>query len=186
MLEILYDISEKFEIPVLDGDEYSILVSSDDDTSCNIMYNILASAFSNNELVFKATGLPDNISCILEKIHDCNPVYFQGDSKKLFIKKRPEVYAKIIDQNILKSIINKWVSTVYERRYIYIVQKGQYDCLCDILRKSVYVETNNISHAWPCLDCLIENAPDAENNNTFILTFRKKYLGDIKSLLTAN
>lgn len=183
MLDILYDISDEYRIPSLDGDECSIMVSSDDNASCKIVYDVIVNIFPKNELVFKASGLPDNISRILDIIHNCSPVYFEGDSKKFFVKKQPEAYAKVSDRKVLGAILDDWVSTVYERRFLYFLKEGQVNHLHDILEKNVYVDSNNILSSWTYLDCLIENAPDAPNHNTFVMTFRKEYLGKIKESL---
>jgi len=183
MLDVLYELSSEFEIPTLDGEECTILISSDDNVSCNIVYNILVNVFLNNELIFKASGFPDNINCVLEMIHNCSPIHFEGDSKKFFVKKQPEVYAKISDKKVLSDIINDWTSTVYERRFLYVLKEGQFNHLRDIIEKNVYVDSNNLLSSWTHLNCLIENAPDAKNHNTFILTFRKEYLCEIKKLL---
>ena len=183
MLNILYDISYDFEIPTLDGDEFSILISSDDNASCRLVYDIIAEIFFKNELVFKASGLLDNITGVLDMIQNCSPVYFEGDGKKFFVKKQPEVYAKISDKKILSSIFDNWVSTIYERRIIYLPREGQINYLFDILEENIYLNSNNILSTWTYLDCMIENSPDAPNHNTFILTFRKDYFNQINDFL---
>ena len=183
MLDVLYDFSSEFEIPTLDGEECTILVSSDDNVSCNVVYDILVNVFLNNELVFKASGLPDNISCVLEMIRNCRPIHFEGDSRKFFVKRQPEVYAKIPDKKVLHDIINDWTSTIYERRFLYVLKDGQFNHLRDIIEKNVYIDSNNLINSWKYLNCMIENAPDAKNHNSFVLTFRRDYFYEIKKFL---
>jgi hypothetical protein len=103
--------------------------------------------------------------------------------KKNFVKKQPEVYAKISDKKVLSSILDDWVSTIYERRFLYFPREGQINYLCDILEKNIYLDSNNILSTWTYLDCLIENSPDAPNHNTFVLTFRKDYFNQINEFL---
>lgn len=183
MFNVIYDPSYDYGIPTLDGEECSIVISSDDNASCKLVYDIIAKIFFKNELVFKASGLPDNITGVLELIRDCSPVYFEGDRKKIIVKNQPEVYAKISDKKVLSAILDDWVSTIYERRFLYLPREGQINYLYNILEKNIYLDSNNILSTWIYLDCLIENAPDAPNHNTFVLTFRKDYFKEINEFL---
>jgi len=135
MVEVIYNLSYDYGIPILDGDECSIVISSDDNTSCKLVYDIILNVFSKKELVFKASGLQENITEVIDIIPNCKPIYFVGD-RKIFVKRQPEIYAKISDKKIIDKILDSWVSTIYERRFIYLPKEGQINHIFDILEKT--------------------------------------------------
>lgn len=49
MLCITYDVAYEYNIPALDGEEYSIVVSSEENASCKLVYEIIVNIFSKNE-----------------------------------------------------------------------------------------------------------------------------------------
>lgn len=173
MLEVRFDIQKQFCIPILDGNEYSIMISSDDSLSCEIVKKIIKSVYSNKTILFRASGLLDNITELLNDFKDCNYMLFE-ESSRLFHKGRnPEVFAEVLNDSMLETILDDWVSTIYERRFLYILSEKDSNQALSLLKENMYSKTNCLDMMWDFLDCLIENSPDHENHNTFIVTLRK-------------
>lgn len=184
MLTISYEIDDFFNIPKLDGEECSIMISSDDGSSRDIIYDILDNIFAKNDLIFKASGYPNNIDELITFLEDTPYSYFEGDRKKFYFKRYTEVFSRITDPNIIRKIVEKWECTACERRYLYVLKNNQVDNMCNLLSSTVYQDTNNIIRAWEYLDCLIENAGDNQYHDTFVLTFRNQYAPQMNQVLT--
>ena len=174
VIEIVRDLSA-FKIPILDGDIFSVLLSSVDEESNSLIYKILTEYLAENIFVFKASGMPVEINSIMKYFKSSLIHYYEGDATKIFIKRQPEFFVIINNFAILKKILGDWVSTVYERRYIYILNKSNYNNFEKILIKNVYKDSDNLSEVWSYINGIVENSPDAPNHNTFLFSLRKKY-----------
>ena len=94
-----------------------------------------------------------------------------------------EVFSKVSDSRVVKTLLDSWVSTIYERRFLYVARPDHGSDICTILERSVGADTNKLAETWDLLDCLIENSPDAANHNTFVLICRRRHLDEIKQFL---
>lgn len=191
MIEIRYNVFDEYERAALDEKICSVWISSaDEEESCSIVYNILTTVFQNSQVVFRATGDPDNVKDVLEVLTNCNPIYFKGESKKKFfiefIKKNPEVHAEISDKKTLKNILRaySWTNTATELRLLYVLKESQIDDVFKVLKENVYDSRSHITLLWPHLNCMVENVPEVKNHNTFNLIFREEYFDEIKCLLS--
>ena len=182
MLDIKYDISYP-DISMLDGEEKIIWISSDDKQSCDIVFNVIKNIFFNDSVLFRAIGFPDNIQELLYELGNITCNYYEGDSKKIFVRKYPELFAVVDDKKVLNRIIDNWISTIYEGRFFYILPPNNYSNLKNILISKVYTGSTALLQAWKYLDCFIENVQEAENHNTFILVVRKQCFDEVKRLL---
>lgn len=164
---------------VFDNKNNIITIFSDDDYSCKLVFKIINRLFSDESKLYYASGLPSNISEIYEDIKQFNPYYNEGDSKRFYIRKYPKVCANITDEKSLESLIDNWVSTIYETRKIYITKKIYKNELlnCLINNASYKMKSNQVIMDYAL--CIIENAPEAPNHNTFVLKCRKDYLKKI-------
>lgn len=182
-IEIKYNVHDEYEPVAINQKVRSVLVSSDDATSCNTLYVILTSVFQNNNMVFRASGLPNNIDDVMELIAPCNMAYFEGDRNKFYIRKFPELHVEITGKAMLKSVLNNWVSFTTEQRLLYILKKGQLDNVLNKLEKNIYSDSSPIHLLWSHLNCIVKSVPEAENQNTFILIFREEYFDEINAHL---
>ena len=55
--------------------------------------------------------------------------------------------------------------------------------IINILERNVYVDSYNLFEMWPYLDCLIENVPDAEYHNSYLLTFKNELIDQINDFI---
>lgn len=185
MLEIKYNLSKHFCIPVLDNNQRTMMLSSNDNTSRNIIEEILTKVYKDNQIIFKVSGYPETVSEIVEIMKNDNLQFYEGEVKRFSIKKCPAFHTIITTKEDLTNALNSWSRVIYERRYLYIVKNDKTNILKEILNENIYKENeeNIYNMIWPCVDCIIENAPDAENDDTFILIFKKDKLLKIKEVI---
>lgn len=160
---------------ILDKENSIITISSVNNSSCKIVINIITHFFKNESKLYYASGLPDNINEIYENIKQFNPYYNEGDSKKFYIRKYPKICINITDGKILECLVNYWVSTIYETREIFITTKKCEPYLLNNLvsNANFQIETNQFFTDY--VVCRIQNAPEAENHNTFVLKCDRNY-----------
>jgi hypothetical protein len=184
MVEILYNGFDDIEAPPYDEMLCSVMISSDDEMSCDIIYSVIKDVFQNNKLIFKASGLPHNIEDVMSTIKDCNPKYFEGDSQKFYVRKYPEIHVEISETSTLKNILNDWVSIATEQRIIYVLKEHHtVDSVFNTLEENVYKKSEPLSLLWKHLNCMVKSATENEDHNTFILIFRSEFFDKINSLL---
>lgn len=177
---ITNDYFEKDYVKNTEG--VSLFVSSESCESCGFVKKILNSEiFEHNDVAFKATGLLDNlneliINAELEGITVC-----EGDGHRIVVKKYPECYGVVSNKRVDK-IIDEWVCTMYERRFLFVFDNSNLDKIHLLLQETVYDE-NFVEKLWPYLNLLIENAADAPNHNSFIISYKKEFANLIQSVL---
>lgn len=135
MFELINDLT-LYDIPSLNGEVNSLLLTSEDNESCSLVYKILNCVFSNHVLIFKASGMADEINVLKSYFNNSNLHYFEGDLSKMMIKKFPEFFLVIDNFHTLKHLLNDWVCTIYERRFIYVSSVDKYGNLLKELKKT--------------------------------------------------
>lgn len=161
-----------------------ITISSVDDYSCKIVDSIINCFFDNNAKLYYASGLPDNIDEIYEDIKQFNPYYNAGDSKKFYIRRYPQICADLSDKKILSHLLNDWTSTIYETRKIIILTKEQKQDLLNDFINGINFQSKSDRYFRERSVCVIENAPEAENDNTFILKSDKEHVKELNDFIT--
>lgn len=149
-----------------------------------VIKKILKDIFYNHSLIFRATGFPDNIFEISNDFQSENLRLYMGDSKKFFIRKFPELHVIIQNEKDLDTALNTWTSTIYEKRYLYVVKPGYQHITQTTLANNVYEDSNFLSLLSPFIDCLIENSPESSHPNTFALTFNSEFKSKINHFIS--
>lgn len=176
MISVLHDLS-LFDVPVFDNSCKSFIISSDDESSRTAIESFLFELRAQHILIFKAVGLMDNISPIAKDLQNRKIVIFNGDSKKFLVKKFPEFFCEIYSNDEIRSVLQSWVSTVYEHRIIYIVKAANFNQLIHILNEGRY---DNNFFALPIANCIegyIQNVCEAEHHDSYLINC-KSYLLD--------
>ncbi|MFR2190492.1 MAG: hypothetical protein ACLT0D_02480 [Anaerovoracaceae bacterium] len=161
-----------------------ITISSVDDYSCKIVDSIINCFFDNNAKLYFASGLPDNIDEIYEDIKQFNPYYNAEDSKKFYIRRYPQICADLSEEKILSDLVNDWTSTIYETRKIIILTKKQKQDLLSDFINGINFQSKSDRYFRERSVCVIENAPEAENDNTFILKSDKEHIKALNNFIT--
>lgn len=180
MVLLELDASKKYHKSIDLRDEYTFVLGSDDCTSCEIVNRIISTYLDKDGLLFKASGLTDNIEEIA-RLNTGDIQYYEG-KRHMFFSKMPECFFSLEQAN-LNQVLDEWVSTIYERRYIYVYPRENHDKIVEILDKYAYKDSNNLVEIWPFIDCLIENYPDAYEHNTFIITVKDNKEGEVKDII---
>ncbi|MCI5659256.1 MAG: hypothetical protein MR280_01215 [Clostridium sp.] len=161
-----------------------ITISSVDDYSCKIVDSIINCFFDNNAKLYYASGLPDNIDEIYKDIKQFNPYYNAGDSKKFYIRRYPQICADLSEEKILSDLVNDWTSIIYETRKIIILTKKQKQDLLSDFINGINFQSKSDRYFRERSVCVIENAPEAENDNTFILKSDKEHIKELNDFIT--
>lgn len=161
-----------------------ITISSVDDYSYKIVDGIINCFFDNNAKLYYASGLPDNIDEIYEDIKQFNPYYNAGDSKKFYIRRYPQICADLSEEKILSDLVNDWTSAIYETRKIIILTKKQKQDLLSDFINGINFQSKSDRYFRERSVCVIENAPEAENDNTFILKCDKEHIKALNDFIT--
>lgn len=159
------------------------MISSIDDRSCSIVISIIKYFFESESKLYYASGLPDNINEIYEDIKQFNPNCHDGDSKKFYIRRYPEICADLTDEIVLNNLVNDWVSTIYETGKIFILNRNHKQDLLNIFISGVEFQNLSDKYFKDFAICIIENAPEATNHNTFILKCSEKYYAKLKNFI---
>lgn len=160
----------------------TLFVSSECYESCGFVKEILnLEIFKHSGIAIKATGLLDNLNELitnaeLEGIKVC-----EGDGHRIIVKRHPECYGIVSNKQVDK-ILDEWVCTIYERRFLLVFDNSNLDEIIHLLQETVYDE-NFAEKLWPYLNLMIENAADAPNHNSFIISYKKDFANLIQSIL---
>ena len=169
MIERINNISD-YDIPMCNGPLFAFLVSGSCDAS--ILKNIIQEKHQTQNIVFKASGMLDNISST--ESYDGKLIYFEiGDASKFFIKKFPELLMSFPNTYSLDNIIDDWVCTCYERRIIYFVDSIHYQSLINLLLTQKFNISSCLEKIWELVDLVVENVPDAPSHDTFLVIAKK-------------
>lgn len=161
-----------FDIPAFSEDSKSVFIYSDDGSCKEWMTDKLNTLRHSYSLVYRATGLEDNISEIVSKVSGEKAHYFPGDGKRVFIRKYPEYFCVINNNAEIADILDEWVSTIYEYRVLYIVNPRKRDALISILEESADSNKNALELIMGNIDGYIENARDAPDHDSYIINLK--------------
>ncbi len=157
-------------------------ISSEDATSCEFIKSLLNDKmFENNLIVFKASGLYDNLKELIIGAELSGMNIFDGDAKKIIVKNYPECYGVVSKEQVDK-ILDEWTCTIYEKRFLISVKTSKLSKVLNLLHQTVYRE-NFLEIIWPYVDLVIENAADAPNHNSFIVHCKKEYNDRVHAFL---
>lgn len=176
MISVLHDLS-LFDVPIFDITCKSVIVSSDDESCRTAIEKFLFELREQHILVFKAVGLMDNIFPIAKELNNDEIVILNGDTKKFFIKKFPEFFCKIYSNDEIQSVLQSWVSTVYEHRVIYIVKAANFNQLINLLNEERYNKNFFSSSITDCIEGYIQNVCEAEYHDSYLINC-KEYIWD--------
>ena len=134
--------------------------------------NIIQNHYQTQNVLFKASGLLDNLPS--KESYDGKIIYFdKGDASKFFIKKFPELLMSSSNTSFLDEIIDDWMCTCYERRIIYFVDSKNYQALVNLLLTQKFNVSSCLEKTWHLVDLIIENVPDAPDHDTFLVVAKK-------------
>ena len=168
---------------VNNSDGETLFVTSESDKSCKFVKKLLNSKiFERNDVAFKATGLLDNLNELITNAELEGITLCEGNGHGVFVKKYPACYG-IISKNQADKIIDEWVCTIYERRFLFVFESSKKDAILRLLQETAYDE-NIVEKLWPFLNLLIENAADAPCHNSFVVSYKKDFADLIQKAKT--
>lgn len=144
----------------IDIAEKSILLFSEDESSCVCVLSLINSILKNYSFFFKAEGLLDNLKEIKNFLSE-ETLINENDGRKFYVKKLPELYSLITEKGSIEYLINNWVSTIYEIRIIFVVDMNENLTNTNIEYERIIRNINNN------YICKIENVPESNFQNTF-------------------
>lgn len=183
MMTIRSNIDKFYNLPALDDDKFSIEISSDDNTSSRIVMAVISQVFTENEIVYKAYGLPNSIKEILDDLGDSSYVYHEGDSRKFYLKRCPEIILKLKDDLIAEKLLKSWACTVNDGRFFYIAKPQCDELIQEYFQKNPYKDESCLKELWDFLLCAIESIPESNNHDSFIVTARSSFNTEIKRIV---
>lgn len=161
-----------FNVPNFSKGGHSVFIYSDEGSSREWIEKNLYILKSGYSLVFRAVGLSDNIVDIASKVKGEKSCYFPGDEKKFFIKKFSEYFCVITQDNMIESVLNEWVSTIYEYRVVYILDSKKIDYFISVLKENVYSSKSILPNVMQYIEGYIENVQDAPDHDSYIVNLK--------------
>ena len=171
--------SKEFTHKCVENSGKSVFITSRDDTSCELIKNLLLNTSNSNLMFFKAMGLEENIRDLIANAQLKNYKFKRNDAKRFLIRKFPEITC-ILDKNktLIVQVLADWTSTIYERRLIVSFKQENLHEVEKIMDKSDFNDSF-YKQLWPFVDIIIENVPDAPEHNSFVLSYKN----DLSELL---
>lgn len=161
-----------FDVPDFSEDAKSVFMYSDDESCKKWVAEKLRILKSGYSVVFVATGLEENILDIVSKVKGKEAAYFSKDAKKVLIRNYPEYFCVVDHDKIIKTILDEWVSTIYEYRAFYILDPGKCDTLLRVLRENAHSGKNILRVVMRYIDGYIESAQDAPNHDSYVVNLK--------------
>lgn len=143
-----------------------------------IIISWMEKEFDNYYLLFRTTGLWDNINNIKIAYNDYFIDAFMGDKNKLLIKKYPEIHFLFTEVSFIKKIFSYFCNTIYEGRYIYLFKANWYVNISNLLIKHVYQDNSLADIIYPYADCIIENTRGYDGGFSLVFHFKSKIMYD--------
>lgn len=140
----------------------------------------ISESFSDCFILFRAMGLPGDMDDMLS-VFDHDRIYFQGDAKKVFMKRFPVFICRIGAGEIRKALMF-WSSSVMERRFIYCVHKDSLDSVLAYLTENAYSDQSGCLPLWEQVECVIENVPEFEYVDSYVVTMKTGYAEKLEVL----
>jgi|GEM_PF-5831039 len=184
MIFIRGKIKEYYALPQLDDDDFSFEISSDDNTSGQVISTILSQIFLGKGFFYKAYGLPTSIDEILESVKDLPYIYHEGDRSKFYMKRYPELVFETRDLSLIEKMLGSWSCATYEGRYIFITCPEHCETLKKFFETNLYKNEACLNEIWPFLLCCIESIPEASENDSFLITVRTSFIDEIKQIVS--
>lgn len=144
----------------------------------------LNNLFNISGVLFRATGLWENISEIGSNLNNCRVDIYEGDKNKFFMKRFPEIHVDICDIKTLDTIVDSFVNINYEGRYLYFFDKNNINRLHQILIDNIYSDDNLFQYIEDNIVCLVQNMREYEDEDrTLSIIIKKEYSEKIKYFL---
>ena len=183
MLTIRSNIDELYALPALNGDKFSLEISSDDSKSSRIVMAVISQVFSESEIVYKAYGLPNSMKEILDDLNDLNYIYHEGDGRKFYLKKYPEIILRLNNNLTVEKLLKSWVCSAYEGRFFYIAKPQCAESIQEYFQNSPYKDEDCLDELWDFLLCVIKSIPESNEHDSFIVTARSSFNTEIKRIV---
>ena len=136
--------------------------------------------FHTDSVIFRATGLWDNISEVFDYFKNYKIKVYEGDKNKIFERKSPEVIVEIENIELIDKILEFYTNVIYEGRYLYFLKNENKQGVEKIIENYKYNDNNLLFFLNDKVDCLIENMRDCEDSSSYSIIIRKTYLKNIK------
>ena len=163
------------EYTILANNTNAVILSSEtDDEICKTVLQVINDLFAEKSFIFKAVGLPQNITEIMNDMSSQIIQYHQGDSNRFFVRRYPECIAMTDSSQIYKILKMCWSNTITETRRIYIFDKRHTADLIEILDQCKYSDNISVKKTWEFVDAFIENVPES-TSNAIALIFKEPY-----------
>ncbi len=157
---------------------YSKMILDIGKEELSIIVNWFEKEFADYYMVFRATGLWDNIVEIKNNHKDYIIGEYFGDKDKIFQKRDPELHFLFKKISFINNILIHFCNIIYEGRYIYIVKNDYCEKICDLLTQYVYKDDPLINYVYPYCDCIIENCRGYDGGFSLEFYFKEKNMLD--------
>lgn len=141
------------------------------------LYNL----FNGSNALFRATGLWENISEIVNNLKDCKVDVYEGDKNKFYMKRFPEIHVDICDIKQLNAIVDSFVNIIYEGRYLYFFDENKKVSLQKILKDNVYYDHDLFGCIQKEITCLVQSIREYDGVALTII-INKEYCEEVKKL----
>lgn len=152
----------------------------------NKLLLLIKNIFLSKKIIFRATGLWDNIEQICINLCNCRQKKYDGDKNRFFIKRYPEIQIDIDDVNLLDNVFDTYVNTIYEGRYLYFLSNHNSEKINKLLENNIYMDENLFELLKEYIDCLIENMRECDDGFSISMIIRKNLLDNFDSLFLDN
>ena len=156
-----------------------------DEEKDNIIKNI-EDIFCHDIAIFRATGLWNNISELLSSFKEQKVKIYEGDKNKLFIRKCSEIIVDIDDFGLLNKVLDSYVTTIYEGRYLYLFTSDKKNEISEIIQTHIYNDNNLFEYLKNKIDCLIEKGRESMDPSSFSIIIKKEFLEKLNHTLHIN
>ena len=90
------------------------------DSEKNNIIKDIKTVFHSDSVIFRATGLWDNVSEVLNYFKNYKTKVYEGDKNKIIKRKSPEVIVEIEDIELIDKALEFYTTVIYEGRYLYL------------------------------------------------------------------
>lgn len=154
------------------------------DSEKNNIIKDIKTVFHSDSVIFRATGLWDNVSEVLNYFKNYKTKVYVGDKNKIIERKSPEVIVEIEDIELIDKALEFYTTVIYEGRYLYLFKNENKQEVEKIIHDYKYSDNNLLGFLFDKIDCLIENMRDCEDPSSMSIIIRKTYLEKLNSIVT--
>lgn len=159
----------------IDDTNNTIVISIPNNLNGQFLFQLICRIFEDKCIFFEASGLLDTMEDMINNLNENITIINKGDGNKFFIKKMPKLYSIIENQSQLIYILDEWVSTIYEKRKIYILDSIYKSNIISNFQKYLL----NMEKLQELLESKyeykIENIPEADSHYTFKISCKKDF-----------